>query len=152
MMTDGVDSYKAVYDSNNVQVQSAIADSLRAGFVVYTIYWSNTNAAVATETTDATNIAGSVATVGDAGQNYMIDLIQATGGNDYRSGNSNPVALKPFFDAITRSFGNQYMLLFSTPLPGKSAIENLKVKISGISGTVTAPQRVFVDKQIAGVQ
>src|SRR5579863_3365192 len=41
MITDGVDYYSPRYDPEDPYMQAAVTDSVRAGLVVYSIYWQN---------------------------------------------------------------------------------------------------------------
>src|SRR5215831_15691295 len=41
MITDGVDYYNPRYDPQDPYMQAAVTDSVRAGLVVYSIYWQN---------------------------------------------------------------------------------------------------------------
>ena len=41
MVTDGVDNYNRQYDPEDPYVMSAINDSVRAGLVVFSIYWKD---------------------------------------------------------------------------------------------------------------
>src|SRR5579859_2122864 len=69
MVTDGVDNYERRFDPEDPYVNGAINDSVRAGLVVYSIFWRNT---------------GRVNNTGyetNAGQNLLLEVTQATGGN-----------------------------------------------------------------------
>ena len=134
MITDGVDYYYRRLDFEDPYVQAAISDSLRAGLVVYSIYWLNQGLA------DRTMYANT------AGQSLLNQVTDATGGRNLWQGIGNPVSFQPFFEEIARCLGNQYELGFSTHLNGKPAVENLKVKVGGPAVDVTAPKQVFVDR------
>ncbi len=41
MVTDSVDNYDRQYDPEDPYVDSAINDSVRAGLIVYSIYWKD---------------------------------------------------------------------------------------------------------------
>ena len=41
MITDGVDNYERRYDPDDPYVDAAINDSVRAGMIVYSIYWKD---------------------------------------------------------------------------------------------------------------
>lgn len=132
MISDGVDQYERVYDPNDPYVHTAIDDSVRAGLVVYSIYWVSNGRADRSWYQN------------DAGQNLLIQLDQATGGTSYWQGMANPVTLVPYFDDLSRRLNNQYELDFAAPLKNKAQIETLKVKTSASDVKVDAPQRVFV--------
>ena len=132
MITDGVDYYHLQYDPEDPYVQSAVQDALRAHLVVSSIYWHN---AGRLDRTPYEN---------NAGQNLLLQVAQATGGNSYWIGMGNPVSLSPFFDDFSRRLNNQYELGFSAPLPGRPELANLKVKINAPDVKVTAPQNTWL--------
>ena len=133
LLSDGVDPENRRFDPDDLYVQSAINDSVRAGLVVYTLYWLSR-----TERDDSS-------ITENGGQSLLNELSQATGGYSYWSGTGNPVSFKPFFDDLQRRFASQYALEFTTRLDGKPAVESLKLKVEGIGLQVTAPQDVYVD-------
>ena len=134
LVTDGIDPYNPRFDPDDPYVQAAINDSVRAGLVVYTIFW-NGRYGVSDN---------SMVVVG--GQSLMSEVTQATGGNSYGSGMSNAVSFQPFFEDLARRLENQYELSFSARLDRKPAIESLKLKVGGLAVEVDAPQQVFVDR------
>jgi len=134
MVTDGVDNYERRFDPNDPYVQTAIDDSVRAGLVVYSIYWLNQGIADRTMYADNT------------GQSLLNEVADATGGKNLWEGIGNPVSMQPFFEELARRLGNQYELGFSAPLNGKPTIETLKLKVGGQAAEVTAPKQVFVDR------
>jgi len=133
MITDGVDYYNPRYDPEDPYVQAAVTDSVRAGLVVYSIYWQNQGRF--DRSMYATN----------AGQNLLLNVTQATGGNSYWEGFGNPVSFQPYFKDLDRRLQNQYEVSFTAPLKGKPEVENLKLKVNGISGKIDAPQQVLVN-------
>jgi hypothetical protein len=134
MITDGVDEYNRRYDPEDPYVQAAVTDSVRAGIVVYSIYWHNRG--------------GRDATMGatDTGQNLLLIVTQATGGNSYWEGYGEPVSFQPYLRDLDRRLQNQYELSFTAPLKGKPETASMKLKVSGIAGKVDAPQQVFVNR------
>ena len=132
MITDGVDNYERRFDPDDPYVQTAIKDSVRAGLVVYSIYWRNTGRLNSTgyET--------------NAGQNLLLLVTQATGGNSYWQGLGNPVSLQPFFQDLRRRLNTQYEVSFTAPSNGKPQVESLKVDLHVPSAKVAAPQQVLV--------
>jgi hypothetical protein len=132
MVTDGVDNYDRRFDPDDPYVQTAIKDSVRAGLVVYSIYWSNTGRL------------NSTAYETNAGQNLLLEVTQATGGNSYWQGLGNPVSLQPFFQDLRRRLNNQYEVSFTAPSSGKPQVESLKVDLHVPSAKVAAPQQVLV--------
>ena len=132
MVTDGVDNYDRRYDPDDPYVATAINDSVRAGLIVYSIYWKDMGRA--NNTWYESN----------AGQNLLLAVTQATGGNSYWEGIGNPVSLQPFLQDLRRRLNNQYELNFTAPSNGKPEIETLKVDLKVPSAKVDAPQKVLV--------
>ncbi|MGD0548815.1 MAG: hypothetical protein ABR991_13500 [Terracidiphilus sp.] len=132
MVTDGIDPYHPEYDPEDPYLQAAINDSVRAGLVVYSIYWQGKGGA--SNSSYETN----------AGQGLLNEVAQATGGKSYWMGMGNPVSFDPYFDELTRRFRNQYELGFTTGLTGKPKIEELKLKFSAPGAEVDAPGQVMV--------
>jgi hypothetical protein len=132
MVTDGVDNYEPELNLDDPYVMAAIADSVRAGLVVYSIYWQNQGSFSSTAYADNT------------GQSLLIEVTDATGGKNLWAGIGNPVSLQPFFEELARRLGNQYELDFAAGLDRKPAAEMLKIKVGGPALEVTAPKQVFV--------
>lgn len=131
MITNGVDNYHPRFDPNDPYVQSAIRDSVKAGLVVYSIYW---------------NSRGSGSMLGaTAGQSLLLQVSQATGGEAYWQGFSNPVSFHPYFEQMKQAFGEQYNLEFRAPLRGKKAYEaRMSLKASTPGAKVKGPDRVWL--------
>src|SRR5580704_3223953 len=77
MVTDGVDNYDRSYDPDDPYVASAINDSVRGGLIVYSIYWKDMGRA------------NNSWYESNAGQNLLLAVTQATGGNSYWEGVGN---------------------------------------------------------------
>jgi hypothetical protein len=134
LLSDGIDPNNPRFDPDDPYVQSAISDAVRAGLVVYAIYWRSRPDG------------GDNSIAANGGQSLMNELVEATGGMNYWSGTDNPVSFKPFFDDLVRRFANQYALDFTARLDRKPTVETLKLKVEGLGLQVTAPQQVFVDR------
>jgi hypothetical protein len=132
LVTDGVDEYNRRYDPEDPYVQAAVNDSIRAGLVVYSIYWRDQGRAASTTYAN------------DAGQNLLLNVTQSTGGKSFWEGMGNPVSFQPYLEELTRRFQNQYELTFVTRFNGKPEIEPLKLKLSAPGSEVDVPQQVFV--------
>lgn len=132
LLSDGVDPNNRRFDPDDLYVQTAINDSVRAGLVVYSIYWRSRF--------DESEPSGAV----NGGQSLLNEIADATGGNNYWMGNENPVSFQPFFQDLMRRFANQYQLKFAARLDRKPTIQTLKLKVEGLSLQVIAPQQVFV--------
>lgn len=132
LFTDGIDPNTRSFDPDDPYVEAAIEDSVRAGLVVYTIYWQGRNGGAAGSMTD------------NGGQSLLAEVTQATGGYSYWSGMGNAVSFQPFFLDLARRLENQYELDFTARLDRKPRIESLKLKVEGLALEVTAPQQVLV--------
>lgn len=132
MITNGVDNYHPRFDPNDPYVQSAIRDSLKAGLVVYSIYWRSMGVP-----------GGSY--FSNTGQSLLLQVSDATGGVAYWQGMSNPVSFQPYFKEMKQRFGEQYNLEFSAPMYRDNGyVANLKVKVRTAGAKVTAPNRVWL--------
>lgn len=132
MITDGVDYYNLRYDPEDPYVQAAIQDSVKAGLVVYSVYWVNQGRI------DRTWYES------NAGQNLLQEVTQATGGNSYWEGSGNPVSFDPYFKDLRQRFEHQFRLSFTTTVKGKPEVERMDLKVGGVSAKVSAPQQVLV--------
>jgi hypothetical protein len=140
MITDGVDEYQQRFDPNDPYVQTAITDSVRAGVVVYSMYWDDQGRASSSDYETG------------AGQNLIAEVTQATGGNSYWQGDSNPISFQPYFEDLRSRLRNQYALSFAAARTGKPGVETLKLKASAPGAKVTAPQLVFVNRPSESAQ
>ena len=132
MITDGVDPYNLRYDPEDPYLHAAIDDSQRAGLVVYSIYFRNQG-----------RLSGSYYET-NAGQNYLSQVAQETGGNLYWEGLSNPVSLTPFLSDLNQRMGNQYQLDVPVTQGRKPTFATLKVKSQANGVKVDAPEHVAV--------
>lgn len=132
LVTDGVDEYNLRYDPQDPYVLSAIADAQRAGLVVYSIYYRNQG-----------RLSGSFYET-NAGQNYLTQVADETGGNLYYEGLGNPVSFVPFFNDLNRRLGNQYELDVPVKELKKASFVTLKVKSNVSSIKLKAPDHLAV--------
>lgn len=133
MITNGVDNYEPRFNPDDPYVRAAIHDAVKAGLVVYSIYWHSAGVPGGLYLTST-------------GQNLLLMVSQETGGESYWQGMSNPVSLQPYFKEMKERFGEQYNLEFQAPLYGKKAYVanlNLKAKVEGAK--VIAPTRVWLE-------
>ncbi len=109
-------------------------DAIKAGLVVYSIYWTGRGRA------DATQYAN------NTGQNLLVQVTEGDGrarASGKRSG--NPVSFQPYLEEFSRRrCANQYELSFVTQFSGKPAVEGFKLKLSVPGAEVNSPQQVFV--------
>jgi hypothetical protein len=132
MLTDGVDNYEHRFDPDDPYVQAAITDSIRAGLVVYSIYWKDLGRF------DSTYYAN------NSGENLLTEVTESTGGRNFWQGLGNPVSFQPYFDELVRRLNNQYEIGFAAPLNGKPEVETFKLKLTAPGADVEAPQQVLV--------
>jgi VWFA-related protein len=131
MVTDGIDRYSGRgFNPENPYVQSAIRDAQRAGVIVYSIYFRDTGRLDR----------GAFAT--DSGQNYLVQVSQATGGQAYYLGFGNPVSFQPFLSDIQHKLENQYELSFRAT-PQKDLL-SFQVKTTQPNTKLQAPAQVPV--------
>jgi hypothetical protein len=134
MISDGIDRYSGLrFDPNDPYVQNTTKDCIVAGVVVYSIYYHD--AGFADRTFAGTN----------SGQNYLLQMTQATGGQTFYQGFSNPVNMTPFLNDINKRLANQYELALAPPVERKG-LQNLKVQVSAPNTKVEAPQQVYLDE------
>jgi hypothetical protein len=120
------------YDPADPYVQAAITDSVRAGMVVYAIYWQS-------EGRFSRSYYGT-----NSGQNLLLQLTEATGGTSFWNQQGNPVSFAPFLDDLNRHLQNQYELQFVSRLKGKAEVQDMKLKLDAPGVKVDAPQQVMV--------
>ena len=133
MISDGIDRYSGLrFDPSNPYVRKTTTDCLIAGVVVYSIYFHDAG------------LAGRTFAGTDSGQNYLLQMTQATGGQSFYQGFSNPVNFTPFLNEINKRLGNQYELGLQPPIERKG-LENLKVQVSAPNTKVEAPQQIFLN-------
>ncbi|MFP5238040.1 MAG: hypothetical protein ACLGSD_19255 [Acidobacteriota bacterium] len=142
MITDGFDYYYPSMDLQDPYMEASINDSVRAGITVYTIYWMNKG--FVSHTMYGNNV----------GQNLLLEVTQATGGNSYWEGLGNPVSFQPYFKDLMRRFQNQYEVGFTAPVPPKNRhhVVNMKLNAKGVSGKVVAPQQVYVGRPAGSLE
>jgi hypothetical protein len=133
MITDGLDPYQRGFDPADPYVQTAIRDSVRAGMVVYSMYWH------------VLGRADSSAYGANAGQSLLSMVTSATGGQSYWEGVGNPVSFEPFFTDIRRCLRNQYQLNFTAEPGKKPEVATLKLHLEGVNAKVFAPEQVLVE-------
>jgi hypothetical protein len=135
MVTDGVDNYERRFDADDPYVHAAISDSVRAGLIVYTLYWHGRGPGENTDTQT------------DSGQNLLLQVADATGGKSYWEGFGNPVSFEPYFTDLNRRLSNQYELSFLTPLNGKSDVASMKLRFAAPGEKADAPHAVMVYRE-----
>jgi hypothetical protein len=129
IVTDGIDPYSgwASYCADDPHVQATISDAQKSNVIVYSI-----NSAAAGRR-DVESL------VEKAGQNYLIQVSNATGGKAYFG---YPVTLAPFLFDILCKLDNQYELSFVTAT--ENAPESLEVKTTEPNTRLRAPEHIWI--------
>lgn len=140
MITDGVDEYNLRYDPEDPYVRAAMDAANRAGLVIFSIYYR-----------DQGRLSGSFYET-NAGQNYLFQVADATGGNVYYEGLSNPVSFSPFLTDLTRRLENQYELGVPVKPEKKLSYADLKLKTDIGSVKLKAANRIAVQPEGAPAQ
>ncbi len=132
MITDGVDEYNLRYDPDDPYVHAAMDAANRANLVIFSIYYR-----------DQGRLSRSFYET-NAGQNYLFQVADATGGNVYYEGLSNPVSFQPFLQDLDRRLENQYELGVPVKPEKKVSYADLKVKSDVGAVKLKAANRVAV--------
>ena len=133
MITDGVDEYNLRYDPEDPYVRAALDAANRAGLVIFSIYYR-----------DQGRLSRSFYET-DAGQNYLTQVADTTGGNLYYEGTINPVSFTPFLTDLTRRLQNQYELGVPVKPEKKTSYVDLKLKTDVGGVKLTAASRIAVE-------
>ncbi len=140
MITDGVDPYNVRYDPENPYITSTLDAVNRGGLVVYSIYWRDQGGLDNSQY--ETN----------AGQSYLTQVADASGGNFYYEGLTNPVSFVPFLSDLQRRLDNQYELEVPVRAQKKEDYPSLKVRAEGSAVKITAANRVATAPEGAAAQ
>jgi len=132
MISDGIDDYNPRFDPNDPYMQTAKDNSIRAGIVVYSIFWPDN---------DRLSRFGWTR---QGGQNLLTELTEATGGTNFWQGTSSPVNIQPYFKDLRTRVENQYAIDFTAPARGKPSIESFSLELSVPSAKVDYPRQVLV--------
>ncbi len=132
MISSGIEALGGGFAPENPYVNKAIADALRAGIIVYSIY------------------SPSVGHYGHTfwretwGQNFLSQMSDETGGEAFITTIGPPVTFGPYFDSILKDLRNQYLLTFSPGPANKTGLVPLRVRIKEKDADIAAPTSVFV--------
>jgi len=132
MITDGVDPYNgstSVLNQDSPYVTAAIKDAQRAGVSVYSIYFGDAG------------IRGPSAD--NSGQNYLNELAEQTGGQNYWQGIGNPVSMAPYLDQFRRMLSENYIAGFAAPSGRNPQRDLVPVRISAAHAKLHAPSYVM---------
>ena len=135
MITDGIDNYEPRFNPDDQYVQAAIHDAVRAGLMVYSIYWTN----------EGGSGRGPFAATG--GQSLLLQVTEATGGASYWTGTGNPVSIDPFLKDIRIRLRNQYRIGFEAMARNKPEVQQMRLKLTSSESKLSAPQMVLITPQ-----
>lgn len=78
------------------------------------------------------------------GQNYLAQLADATGGEFFWQGYSNPVSVAPYLKELTEHLDNQYLLTFAMNSPKKGGLQAVRFGTELPHTTISGPAKVYV--------
>jgi hypothetical protein len=131
MITSGIDF---VYGPGpqNPYLQHAIDEAQRAGVVVSSVYF------------------GSIGHAGHSywqitwGQNDLSQLADATGGEFYWQGMTNPVSFSPYLEQAAHRMYEQFLITFDASPQGKAGFEPVDVRTEIPHVSLVTQKRVWV--------
>lgn len=132
MISSGIEGLGGGFISDNPYVMSGINAALKAGVTVYTIY------------------SPSVGHFGHDywrmtwGQNFLGELADQTGGENYWIGFGPPVSFQPFLNSILALQKSQFLLTFDARPEKKSGLQPLKVTVNHKDASIAYPAKVWV--------
>lgn len=133
MISNGVNAYGGLrYDPEDPYVNNTITQAQKNGVIVYSIYFKDRG------------FAQRFGAAVNSGQNYLIQMSEATGGELYYEGFGNPVSFTPFLDEIQRNLQNQYEVSLTVAPKVKDGLQNLKVKVNAPNTKVESAGAVLV--------
>lgn len=129
MITNGVDNYYTTnpLDETSPYVDKAISDSQKAGVMVYSIYSGDAGVGGARADT--------------SGQNYLIKVADATGGQEYYQGMGNPVSFRPFLEQFRTELQHVWELRFDVAGGGT---QSLKVGSTQKGVKISSPDTLYL--------
>jgi hypothetical protein len=132
MVTDGVDPYSgwSSYCADDPNVQATISDAQKSNVVVYSIIVTRGG------------LMDSHSLAEKAGQNYLVQVSNATGGKSYSLRLGYPVILATFLFDILCKLDNQYELSFVTAT--RNTLRPLEVKTTQANTRLRAPEHISI--------
>ncbi len=129
MVTNGEDPYYTTGDLQDPYVRVAIADSQKAGLLVYSIYFR----------VNGFRREGSLGVL--YGQSYLQMVASGTGGVAYNNGMISPVSFDPYLNQFKTSLENQYLLTIAAE---GSGLQRVRVKSNLRDINLAAPTAVYL--------
>ena len=131
MVSDGIDRF-GNNGPDNPYVVSAIEQAQRAGILVFTIY------------TPGVGHYGHSYWRMNWGQNYLSQIADETGGEEYYLGLGAPVSFKPYLDDLSRRLAHQYMLTFLAKPQKKAGLQPVKLTTEVPNAELVSADKVYV--------
>ena len=131
LISSGIDPYYGP-GPQNPYLETAFHDAQKLGVPVYTIYYASAGHG------------GHSFRLIEWGQNDLSELSEATGGEFYWEGNHDPVSLQPYFNAIMRRYGEQYVMTLDLPATLHHGFDRLQLHAENGGVSLVAPTQVYV--------
>jgi hypothetical protein len=133
LVTNGIDPYNgraSVMNQDSPYVQAAQEDAERAGVAVYSIYYGQSFPGRAR---------GSF-----SGQNYLMQVAEATGGDSFYLGTITPPSLAPYLTQFGKAIAQSYTVSFdvSAAREKSDTLTQIKLTSSQPGVKIHAPQNV----------
>jgi len=130
MLTDGVDRYYSGPVVDDPYVDAAIHDTLKNGVMVYSIYLRGAG------------LYGRGGFATDVAQSRLIEVSQATGGQAYFQGFTDPVAISRFLNDLQDRLDHQYQVTIDD-LNRKGGLPvKVRTELPGLK--IEAPTQIYV--------
>ena len=135
MITDGIDRYfePPRYNPEDPYVGTAITDAQKARMMVSTIYFRDIGLP------DLGNHGAFV------GNDYLVQVAEATGGKDYYEGMGDPVTFIPMLKDFKQRMASTYLLTYAAQGSGLHYVK-ISTKVHGVR--LEAPDHVVVGQQL----
>jgi hypothetical protein len=132
MISSGIEGLGGGFIPDNPYVMAGINSALKAGVIVYTIY----SPSVGHFGHDNWQITW--------GQNFLAELSDQTGGENYWIGFGPPVSFQPFLNSILELQKNQFLLTFDARPEKNSGLQPLRITVERKDASIAYPQKVWI--------
>lgn len=132
MITNGIDPFWDSFDLNDPYVNAAIDDAQRAGVVVNAIYERGSGHF------------GHTFWRVNAGQSFLSELTDGTGGESYYLAFDSPVSFTPYFNEIMERGQHQYLLTFEAQRGKKAGLQRIKLNTEVHGVELVGQKQVYV--------
>jgi len=132
MISSGIEGLGGGLPPENPYVNAGIASAIKAGVTVYAIY------------NPAFGHAGHSFWRETAGQDWLSQLADETGGEFYQIGLGSAVSFEPYLSDILKRQNEQYILTFDAGAENKSGLQPLKIRSTVKGFSLAGPDKVYV--------